>query len=100
MDLCTKHRVDEGLHIEGKGHSVDIIVRDIEKAKKIKAAILELRGIPATTNLYLKPADGLVELIDGIQIAVTNNNNKSSIREVEIYYRTSKGFTTEKRRYK
>lgn len=38
-------KVDEGFHIKGKGHSIDIIVRDLKGIKR-KAVVLELRFQP------------------------------------------------------
>ncbi|HLC87301.1 MAG TPA: hypothetical protein VJH65_03450 [Candidatus Nanoarchaeia archaeon] len=85
MGLFVSHRVNEGMHIEGKGISVDVIVKEIGGDIKFRTAILEIKGVENLHYLNIKWFDGLVKIIDGVYVGV-RDKRLSSKDKIRMHY--------------
>jgi len=73
MGYSTSHSVNEGLHIVGDQVSIDVIVRKIGGSKRWREADFEIRGVTNLETLHLSHSDGIVPLIEGVEIRVRDN---------------------------
>ena len=67
---CIKHGINEGVHIESNGLSIDIIVIAIGKKLSYREACLEISGIEGLDKMCLFPSKKLSSLGHDIYIGM------------------------------
>jgi len=77
MGLFKTHRVNEGMHIEGNGESIDWIVRarggvDVNRMD----AEIEVRGVPGINTIHLTWSDRPVWLASGLRVGIKNKGTR------------------------
>lgn len=98
MKRTASHKVNTGLHIQGNGRSIDVIVRKIEHALDDMGAALEFNGTPNMRCIYMTNLDGLFEIAHGIKIKI-EKRNPSNGQVVYISCEVPEGYNVEKRDY-
>jgi len=88
------------MHIEGNGISIDVIVRTIEGPPGEKETDLEIRGVPELTEIHLGPSSGLVPVIEGIKLAISEAKPKRDKgKQIPLFCKARESYKIEPRRY-
>ena len=85
MGLFRHHNLNQGMHIDGNGKSIDIILRGVRRLKDYREVDLEILGVPEMSSLCINSDDGLVKIIDGIKVGIRNNARRKG-RAVPFHY--------------
>ncbi len=78
MSYDCHHKVRQGLHIVGKGKSIDVIVKKIGGGRRSRTANLEIKGVNDLNSLELGPSNDLAELDDGLMIGIKKTKHESN----------------------
>ena len=86
MGLYRRYKVNEGVHIEGRGRSIDVVVKSVKGKKNRKEVDFKIIGIPEMSEIHISYLDGLVHLEDGIFVGVRNHEGRFVGRcDVEVH---------------
>lgn len=98
MGYFTDRKVNEGIHIEGRKTSFDVIVREIIRTKTYREADLEIRGIPDLHYIHLIEDGALIELVDGVEIGIRYYIRPYS-QKVPLFLKISRDYKIGIRKY-
>lgn len=98
MDLFTEQKINEGVHIDGKGKSIDVILRKVGGSRRKREAYLEISGVEGLHTLKVAWYAGLIEIVPGVDIEVVTGANPRSDR-VKFHYDMTEDFLLSRRRY-
>lgn len=88
-------KINEGIHINTKDRSIDIIVRKIEGSTRKRIATFEINGVPDVKITTIRYNEGLVKLTNDVYIGV--RSFKSRKDKVDVHFSTN--YYLEKREY-
>jgi hypothetical protein len=81
--LNRRCREKGGYRIEGKGITLDILVKRVEGTKGTREAIIEFKGELELPNLHLKKSDGQVKILYGLYLTI-NPYEKTSGKKIPL----------------
>ena len=84
---------DEGVCIDGKGKSINIILRSIEGYGQDRRAILEVKGLEDLTEILLSNVKTAVELVDGIKIGMPKSDRPLRQNSIRLFFSAPDGYT-------
>ena len=86
MSPVRRLKHDLGVHIEGRGKSIDIILRAIEGIGLEKRTRLEVKGIDGIEEIELSYAKPAVELVDEIKVALAKQEKPIRLNRASIFF--------------
>ena len=92
MGLFRTQKENEVVHIRGPCLDASIRVSYIGGTLRDKKVELRVRGIPGLETVTISNSDGLVELMEGIEIGVRDDQG-NYFRKVDLHYRVSQAYT-------
>jgi len=95
MGLYRYHKLNQGVHIEGGGLSIDLVVRKIGGTKKRREASLEVRGLSHTDRIYLYHNHITPLFASGIEIGIADplGQSRNGSNSVTIFYDVPKKYS-------
>jgi sRNA-binding carbon storage regulator CsrA len=90
MAFFSSRKVNEGINLEGKGNSIDIIVKEVEGSMKKRNALFEIRKNQSSEEFYMNYDDPEVKINEDIRFDIFTTSNKPD--EVRIALNASKEY--------
>ena len=95
---CNSFQIDEGIHVEGNGITLDIILKSFRGGRRNRSAILEIIENEASRLFHISYWEPSQEIIPGVSIQIASGK-RVRVGSVALSYYCGDGFAHEWRTY-